>query len=129
MVNNIFVNHQSDDNLTIILDDNGKIASGSFCIPEILNRILELNVKRLIVGDAKRLASFAYGRIDLKNMSEGRLNVNSFKKIQDALNSNDLEKLINETIAVGNEIIILQREMEDYINQQDDIDIDVSDLM
>jgi len=129
VVNNIFVNHQSDDNLTIILDDNGKIASGSFCIPEILNRILELNVKRLIVGDAKRLASFAYGRIDLKNMSEGRLNVNSFKKIQDALNSNDLEKLINETIAVGNEIIILQREMEDYINQQDDIDIDVSDLM
>lgn len=129
LVNSIFFSHESDDHLTIILDDKGKITSGSFCIPKILNRILESNVKNLIVGDTKRLTRFAYGRIDLKNMSEGRLNAKSFKKIQDTLNSNDLEKLINETIAVGNEIIILRREIEDYINQQDEIDIDVSDLM
>lgn len=129
LVNSIFFSHESDDHLTIILDDKGKITSGSFCIPKILNRILESNVKKLIVGDTKRLTRFAYGRIDLKNMSEGRLNAKSFKKIQDTLNSNDLEKLINETIAVGNEIIILRREIEDYINQQDEIDIDVSDLM
>lgn len=129
LVNSIFFSHQSDDNLTIILDDKGKITSGSFCIPESLNRILELNAKKLIVGDAKGLTRFAYGRIDLKNISEGRFNANSFKKIQDALNSNDLEKLINETITIGNEIIILRRKIEDYINQQDEIDIDVSDLM
>lgn len=129
LVNSIFFSHESDDRLTIILDDKGKITSGSFCIPKILNIILESNVKKLIVGDTKRLTRFAYGRIDLKNMSEGHLNTKSFKKIQDTLNSNDLEKLINETIAVGNEIIILRREIEDYINQQDEIDIDVSDLM
>ena len=63
------------------------------------------------------------------DMVELILIIEDFRKIEYFLDETSLEKLTKETLEIGNEIMNDREEIIKYINQQDDIDIDVSDLM
>lgn len=64
-------------------------------------------------------------------MSETRFKIEDFEKIECNLNGFDLKKLKVEILEVSNKIINNREEIIKYINQQDDIDIDidVSDII
>lgn len=129
ILDNLLIHKISNNELEILLDDKGEIQSGFFCAPRRIENLLGTYIKELIIGDNKNFTRLGYGRVDVKNVTDKHFKIEGFEKIECHLDEVSLEKLTKETLEIGNEIINNREEIINYINQQDDIDIDVSDLM
>ncbi|MFT5119846.1 MAG: putative NACHT family NTPase [Psychrobacter glaciei] len=129
LTSNLLINKISENELQILLDDKGEIQSGFFCAPMRIENLLGKYIKEMVIGDNQRFISLGYGRVDINNMSDKHFKIEDFRKIEYFLDETSLEKLTKETLEIGNEIMNDREEIIKYINQQDDIDIDVSDLM
>ena len=115
--------------MQILLDDKGEMQSGFFCAPMRIEDLLGKYIKEMVIGDNQRFISLGYGRVNISNMSDKHFKIEDFRKIEYFLDETSLEKLTKETLEIGNEIMNDREEIIKYLNQQDDIDIDVSDLM
>lgn len=129
ILDNLLIDKISNNELEILLDDKGEIQSGFFCAPKRIESLLGTYIKHLIIGDNKDFTRLGYGRVDVKNVTNKHFKIENFKKIECYLDEISLEKLTKETLEIGNEIINNREEIINYINQQDEIDIDVSDFM
>lgn len=129
LLNNLLINQISKNKIEIILDDKGEIKSGFFCTPVRIKKLLESYIRRLTVENDRGFSETSFGRINIKDMDEIDFKIENFKKIEYHLDEVSLGKLTKETLEIGNEIINNREEIINYINQQDDIDIDVSELM
>lgn len=129
LTRNLLINKISENELQILLDDKGEMQSGFFCAPMRIENLLGKYIKEMVIGDNQRFISLGYGRVDISNMSDKHFKIEDFRKIEYFLDETSLEKLTKETLEIGNEIMNDREEIIKYLNQQDDIDIDVSDLM
>ena len=129
LTSNLLINKISENELQILLDDKGEMQSGFFCAPMRIEVLLGKYIKEMVIGDNQRFISLGYGRVNISNMSDKHFKIEDFRKIEYFLDETSLEKLTKETLEIGNEIINDREEIIKYLNQQDDIDIDVSDLM
>ena len=129
LTSNLLINKISENELQILLDDKGEMQSGFFCAPMRIEDLLGKYIKEMVIGDNQRFISLGYGRVNISNMSDKHFKIEDFRKIEYFLDETSLEKLTKETLEIGNEIMNDREEIIKYLNQQDDIDIDVSDLM
>lgn len=129
LTRNLLINKISENELQILLDDKGEMQSGFFCAPMRIENLLGKYIKEMVIGDNQRFISLGYGRVDISNISDKHFKIEDFRKIEYFLDETSLEKLTKETLEIGNEIMNDREEIIKYLNQQDDIDIDVSDLM
>ncbi|MBP6496415.1 MAG: NACHT domain-containing protein [Psychrobacter sp.] len=129
LTSNLLINKISENELQILLDDKGEMQSGFFCAPMRIEVLLGKYIKEMVIGDNQRFISLGYGRVNISNMSDKHFKIEDFRKIEYFLDETSLEKLTKETLEIGNEIMNDREEIIKYLNQQDDIDIDVSDLM
>ena len=131
LINNLLINNISKSEIEIILDDKGKIQSDFYCAPIEIIDFLQKYIFSLIFKIDTNPSKLTSSKVNTEDMSETRFIIEDFEKIERNLNSFELKKLKVEILEVSNKIISKREEIIKYINQQDDIDIDidVSDII
>lgn len=131
MINNLLIRNISKNEIEIILDDKGKIQSDFYCAPIEIMDFLQKFIFSIVFKIDTNPSRLTSSKVNTEDMSETRFKIEYFEKIECNLNGFELKKLKAEILEVSNKIINNREEIIKYINQQDDIDIDidVSDII
>lgn len=131
LINNLLIRNISKNEIEIILDDKGKIQSDFYCAPIEIMDFLQKFIFSIVFKIDTNPSRLTSSKVNTEDMSETRFKIEDFEKIECNLNGFELKKLKAEILEVSNKIINNREEIIKYINQQDDIDIDidVSDII
>ncbi|MBF4490458.1 NACHT domain-containing protein [Psychrobacter sp. N25K4-3-2] len=131
LINNLLINKISKSEIEVILDDKGKIQSEFFCAPLEISNFLQKYIFSFMFENNANLSRFSSAKVNTEDMDKHRFKIEDFEKIEYNLGSFELVKLKEEILKLSNKIISNREEIIKYINQQDDIDIniDVSDII
>lgn len=117
----------NNDNIEIALDDKGQVESCFFHAPKEIRNISN-NIQDLIQKNDADTSGMTFGKYDFQKIIHLYDGCTRIIKIKDYFDKEDLVGLKVQLIEIGNSILNLKSEIEDFISKEDSIEIDLNNF-
>lgn len=125
LVEHLYVDNIIEEEIVISLDDKNEIKSGFFCAPKDIYE-LSTYISELISGGSFNFHSVTYGRKDIENIKRNSSTMGCYKNLKECLSKENLKQMESKAIEISNELLDLREEIEEYINQEDSINMNIN---